>query len=212
MCAKKAPVFSCGEAASGCGEASAADLGDSSVTDFAESTFRVLEDQGAIASFEEQGRLIDHLSVAARRRKVVARLWSTNRKTNDIIGLIQMARDAGDLDEAIWRCLLAAHFGQASADEDHAHIASDVLCAFADEPYWTWQRVRETPNLDGARVLEDLVLGLQGLLKLGKRRDLLEEVEAAERAWIGSRFPANGKCSVENQVPETAWAKIGSRG
>ncbi len=77
---------------------------------------------------------------------VVARRWTKNRETNDIIALIQTARDSGDRDEAIWRSFLAAHFGRASADPHDAHSASAFLCAFGEEPYWTWQRVHDDPG------------------------------------------------------------------
>jgi len=114
--------------------------------EFATKVLSLLKDQRAVASFEEQGRLIDHLSRALRQRKAAAHLWSKNRRADDIIGLIQVARDSGDLDEAVWRCFLAAHFGRASADTEHTHSASDFLCAFGGEPYWTWQRVCNAPE------------------------------------------------------------------
>ncbi len=106
---------------------------------------RILEDQHVVASVEEQERLIDQLSESERRRKAVAYLWSKNRKADDIIGLIQVARDSGDLDEAVWRSFLAAHFGRASTEPPQIHSASQLLCAFGTDPVWTWQRVSSKP-------------------------------------------------------------------
>ena len=147
MTARKRLAVTClKESASDYGNASFPDAGTATDDDFAVKLSSVLKDQRAIASLEEQGRLIDHLFRALRQRKAVAHLWSKNRKSDDIIGLIQVARDAGDLDEAIWRCFLAAHFGRASADADQVHSASDLLCAFRAEPYWTWQRVSDAPD------------------------------------------------------------------
>ena len=136
------------EATSSCGQADTITPCDPSETesDFATRVLRILEDQQAVVSFEERGRFIDHLSRSLRQRKAVARLWSNNRRTNDIIGLIHLARDVGDMDDAIWRCFLAAHFGRASADADQAPSAARFLCAFGTEPYWTWQRVCDAPT------------------------------------------------------------------
>ena len=106
---------------------------------------RILEDQHVVASVEEQERLIDQLSESERRRKAVAYLWSKNRKADDIIGLIQVARDSGDMDEAVWRSFLAAHFGRASTEPPQIHSASQLLCAFGTDPVWTWQRVSSKP-------------------------------------------------------------------
>lgn len=117
--------------------------------EFARKVGCVLKDQHVVISSEERDRFIKHLSDSIRLRKVVAHQYAKNRNTGDIIGLIQIARDAGDLDEAIWRCFLAAHFGRASADEKQMHqirSASDFLCAFGAEPFWTWKRVSEHPT------------------------------------------------------------------
>jgi Alpha-glutamyl/putrescinyl thymine pyrophosphorylase clade 3 len=106
---------------------------------------QILKDQHAVASVEEQERLIDQLSESARRRKAVAHLWSKNRKADDIIGLIRVALDSADLDEAVWRSFLAAHFGRASTDPPQIHSASRLLCGFGSEPVWTWQRISSKP-------------------------------------------------------------------
>jgi hypothetical protein len=138
---RRRPGFCCSENASVCGNGSGFDPGEPTDDDFAAKAHRVLEDQNAVASFEERTRLIAWLSKSLRQRKAVVYQWSKNRKEDDIIGLIQLSREAGDLDEAIWRCFLAAHFGRASADEGQRHSASDFLFGFGGEPYWTWERV-----------------------------------------------------------------------
>lgn len=143
---KRRTAWCFSEPKSGCGVGQASDLEDTPDEALAVRVFQILADQKATASSEEQVRLVDYLSRSIRRRKVVAQRWSRNRHTDDIIGLIQISRDAGDLDEAIWRCFLAAHFGRASAKENRIGSASDFLCAFGDEPYWTWQRVCDNPD------------------------------------------------------------------
>jgi len=145
---KQRPGFCCSdsEKASGCGTGSAPDPGGPPDDDFAAKVHDVLEDQHAVVSFEERSRLIAWLSKSVRQRKVVVYQWSNNRKEDDVIGLIQLSREAGDLDEAVWRSFLAAHFGRASADEGQRHTASDFLCGFGGEPYWTWERVCQSMN------------------------------------------------------------------
>jgi amino acid-DNA transferase-like protein len=61
---------------------------------------------------------------------------------DDIIVLAEQAREANDLDEAIWRTIIAAHFGRLSAKRADATSGARLLCAFEDEPRWTWNRVR----------------------------------------------------------------------
>jgi hypothetical protein len=89
----------------------------------------------------------------------------------DIMRLIVEARDAGDLDEAIWRCFLATHFGRPSADlgkDAQLHSAGRLLCAFGTEPVWTWERVSsDLPSL--ARWLEDQRTAL-AYLRFGNHR------------------------------------------
>lgn len=62
----------------------------------------------------------------------------------DIIRWIALAREAGDPDEAIWRGLLAGHFGRPSANPSHpseVESAGRFLCGFTEEPMWTWNAV-----------------------------------------------------------------------
>lgn len=112
---------------------------------FSQQVLQTLADQHAVASLSEQKRIIEHLSHSLRLRQASSRKWSRIKSADDIIGLIQVPRDAGDLDEAIWRSFLAAHFGRASAEGEKVGSASDFLCAFGAEPFWTWQRVRDNP-------------------------------------------------------------------
>jgi Alpha-glutamyl/putrescinyl thymine pyrophosphorylase clade 3 len=60
---------------------------------------------------------------------------------DDIIVFVEQAREAKDLDEAIWRAIVGAHFGRLSAKRGDATSAARFLCAFGDEPRWTWNRV-----------------------------------------------------------------------
>jgi alpha-glutamyl/putrescinyl thymine pyrophosphorylase-like protein len=47
-----------------------------------------------------------------------------------------------EVDEALWRSFLAAHFGRGSLDpSEKAQSAGEFLCAFGTSPYWTWMRV-----------------------------------------------------------------------
>jgi hypothetical protein len=111
---------------------------------------RVLNEQGAVVTQEEQGRFVHFLNRSIRCRELVAQQWARRRlRDRDIIGLIQVAGDSGDFDEAIWRSFLAAHFGRPSADSKVANqleSASLLLCGFGSEPRWTWERVSARPN------------------------------------------------------------------
>lgn len=116
--------------------------------EFSKNVRGVLANQHAVAPVDEQNSFIEHLSRSIRLRGIASKRWSKIQCTDDIIGLIQIARASNDLDEAIWRSFLAAHFGRASADESQTHSASTFLCAFGPEPYWTWKRVRKNaPSL-----------------------------------------------------------------
>jgi len=110
---------------------------------FADRVRQVLVDQKAIVAAEEQDRFIEQLSRSGRLRKVAARVSSQIQSDDDIIHLIQDARDQGDLDEAVWRSFLAAHFGRASANDKgvQKRSASRLLYGFGPNPHWTWQRV-----------------------------------------------------------------------
>lgn len=114
-----------------------------------DSTLRILKDQGAVASVPEQRRFVECIGDSIKYKKDVRRSWSGQEcSDDDIISLIKQARDDGDLDEAVWRAFLAAHFGRSSADPDapnQTESAGKLLCAFGNEPQWTWDRVSARP-------------------------------------------------------------------
>jgi hypothetical protein len=75
-----------------------------------------------------------------------ARLRGVQRLTPpalDILMLIEAARDAAEPHEAVWRSFLGAHYGRLSANpqDGSAESAGRLLCAFGNEPVWTWARV-----------------------------------------------------------------------
>jgi hypothetical protein len=61
---------------------------------------------------------------------------------SDILFWISEAYQKMEVDEALWRSFLAAHFGRVSLDpSEKAQSAGEFLCAFGACPYWTWVRV-----------------------------------------------------------------------
>ncbi len=111
---------------------------------FSKKVRHVLLSQGIAVSLMEQDEFIERLSFSVRHRKSAPRILSTNRNSDDVIGLIQIARDSGDLDEAVWRTFLAAHFGRDSAEPtkpNQLFSALRLLCGFGSSPVWTWQHV-----------------------------------------------------------------------
>ncbi len=147
--------------------------------------YRLLDEQGAVVSRDDQKRFADFLDRSVRHRKLVQKQWSKNNlKNDDIIRLIQMARDVGDLDEAIWRSFLAAHLGRPSANSaivDQLESASLLLCGFGLEPRWTWSKVSARPKTfhywlyDHAADLESLSFGTHRKYE-SQQPDLLWEV------------------------------------
>ena len=147
--------------------------------------YRLLDEQGAVVSHDDQKRFADFLDRSVRHRKLVQKQWSKNKlKNDDIIRLIQMARDVGDLDEAIWRSFLAAHLGRPSANSaivDQLESASLLLCGFGLEPRWTWSKVSARPKTfhywlyDHAADLESLSFGNHRKYE-SQQPDLLWEV------------------------------------
>jgi hypothetical protein len=107
---------------------------------------RVLDHQGIVVSFDERNGFVEEVVRSVRERNQATVRASTTFGTNNILGLIQLARDSGDLDEAVWRCFLAAHFGVyvLCQEEQEIDSALKLLCAFGEEPYWTWKRVRHS--------------------------------------------------------------------
>lgn len=133
----------------GCGDQSAA--GTASVKD-QPSLFRVvnriLTVQGAVASLRERRLFVEIFERANRQREVVGKRSSKIASgSDDIIALIHAARSSGDMNEAIWRCFIAAHFGRTSARADRQiQSALRFLCAFRKSPFWTWERVVKNPE------------------------------------------------------------------
>jgi hypothetical protein len=130
----------------GCDSIIPATFGKEVPQEFVKKVLRVLAEQDVVVPIDEQKRFIEHLSRSIQLRRINAARWSRNRQTDDMIGLIQMARDSGDLDEAVWRSFLVAHFGGASLEAKPLQSAHDFLCAFGAEPVWTWQRVCGAPD------------------------------------------------------------------
>lgn len=90
---------------------------------------------------------IDHIDRSSRLRKSMERRFSKGEWPNtDIIFFICEARDAGDLDEALWRAFLAAHFGRDSASGNQKGSAARLLCGFKNAPVWTWCVVKDAPG------------------------------------------------------------------
>jgi len=73
------------------------------------------------------------------------------QKSMNIRAFIIHARDSGELDEALWRAFLAAHFGAMSASNSAiAGSAGKFLCAFGQAPTWTWENVSsDVPSFNG---------------------------------------------------------------
>lgn len=113
-----------------------------------EAVDRVLSGQNAEAGPEARKQFVEMLERSIRQRNVVSQLGSKIASgDSDIISLIQRAIDSRNTDEAIWQCFLATHFGRPSArDERQAQSASRFLCAFRQAPFWTWDRVTESPD------------------------------------------------------------------
>ena len=126
----------------------AANRGKGKMPTLQEKALQVLKNQQAVASLSEQSRFVDELLRSIQKREDSARRCSQIQKGNEIIDLIQKARDEGDMDEAVWRCFLAAHFGVSACPcvEEEIYSASQLLCAFKQNgPYWTWERVASNP-------------------------------------------------------------------
>jgi hypothetical protein len=112
---------------------------------------QILQEQNVVVSSVERTKFISCLLESIEKRKQRSALISKNRDMNTIIGLIQLAREAGDLDEAVWRCFLASHFGNDTicCEEDEEEVSDSafrLLCAFKNEPHWTWKRFNHEPN------------------------------------------------------------------
>jgi hypothetical protein len=159
---KRTPKSFTSQARRACGEEVTSFNGPKVSEDFSTKVLGALRDQRVIVSSKELERLSECLVRSIRQRLAVGKRWAKNRSTDDIIGLINIARESRDLDETIWRSFLAAHFGRSLADESQISSASRFLCAFGAEPYWTLQRVSENPS-DLRKWLLDHKVDLQTL-------------------------------------------------
>lgn len=105
----------------------------------------VLERQNSVAQPGAQERFIKELEQCVKDRKAAIGASATKDQMT-ILGLINLAREADDLDEAVWRCFLATHFGEyVLCDSEATDSAFRLLCAFGDKPYWTWRRLLSNP-------------------------------------------------------------------
>jgi hypothetical protein len=118
---------------------------------FQEQALRVLQDLKAQAGLADQKQFLQQIEQCLAHRRDETRRSKTRDKQN-IFGLINFAREAGkpaDLDEAVWYCFLATHFGEhLLCDGETLNSAFRLLCAFGEfgwKPYWTWRRFHSNP-------------------------------------------------------------------
>jgi hypothetical protein len=110
---------------------------------------RLLNAQVVEVTQNELNRFVEFVVHSVRHREVVLHLW-TRLPESDIISLIVAARDIADLDEAVWRSFLAAHFGRPSASPKTTYqvqSAAMLLCGFGSTPKWTWKKVKQNRKL-----------------------------------------------------------------
>lgn len=112
--------------------------------------FEILDKQNAAIDDNERDSLGKHIARSIRLREIVTKAWAKNRlSADDIIELIKVARDANDLDEAVWRSFLAAHFGRSTASSkitNQVESAVSLLYGFGTTPQWTWKVVISSPD------------------------------------------------------------------
>lgn len=139
----------------------------------------------------EVRRFSTQLEIDLRRREKWLALLQTVEKLDpmDILRWIAEAQKAGDLDEALWRAFLSAHFGADPRNPREATSAGRLLCAFGTTPLWTWSRVSQNP----AALLEWLIRHQDQLATLrfgnhrkfeAKKASKLFEVIAGFVDWI----------------------------
>jgi hypothetical protein len=107
--------------------------------------------QDARAIMRRHGLSGDHLEWFLAElqwsRKVSAS--RARRVDDDILDLVNEALEAGDVDEAVWRAFLAAHFGRMSGNHDvpgQLESAGRLVCGFGGAPDWTWSKVSAAPE------------------------------------------------------------------
>jgi hypothetical protein len=108
----------------------------------------VLQELKAQATLADQKEFIEQIERSSAYRKKEAQRSKTHDDQN-IFGLINLAREAGkpaNLDDAVWYCYLATHFGEhLLCDGETLKSAFRLLCAFGRKPYWTWSRFHSNP-------------------------------------------------------------------
>jgi len=115
--------------------------------DFYRRADHILRQQGAVESLEERREFTGLLWRMILRRENFKRCFKSFTAHDDIVALIHDAIRAGGLDEAVWRCFLAVHFGRLSAENDRQfRSAARFLFAFHNAPFWTWKRVSKNPR------------------------------------------------------------------
>jgi Alpha-glutamyl/putrescinyl thymine pyrophosphorylase clade 3 len=104
----------------------------------------ILKAQGAKISHSKIREFASSLAQCEdrwKREKKFLRMAHRLPRT-DILFRIREAQQSMGLDETLWRCFLACHFGRLSADNaTKTQSATRMLCAFGPDPYWTWTRV-----------------------------------------------------------------------
>ena len=97
-------------------------------------------------SDDEIRRFSDRLEAEVRNRDawLVTLGYPERLDRMDILRWIIEARESGDMEEALWRGFLAAHFGRPSVEHpSQIESAGRLLCGFGTTPVWTWRRVSE---------------------------------------------------------------------
>jgi hypothetical protein len=142
-------------------------------------------------------RLAQLVDYSHRRRQHPVRRLKPPKQ--DILCLIESAKDSGDLDEAVWRAFLAAHFARLSASsrDGSAESAAKLLYRFGDTPVWTWKRVASDHGKALKQSLESSEHAIH--LSFGNHRsheqpttaDLIETIRSFIKLASATKGPAN---------------------
>jgi hypothetical protein len=176
----------------------------------------VLREQG-VSKLREQH--IEKFALQVERSQRRQRWWHRQLarpdqlRAMDILRWTTAAKGAGDLDEAIWRGFLAAHFGRPSVespnDTQRIDSAGRLLCGFGNKPVWTWDAVSsalpvfETWLQEHSKQLADLRFGNHRKFESKKPDRLFAVIEGFVR-WVEqpggtpqSAFRTTGATSLE---------------
>ena len=179
-----------------------------------------LKSQGTERSLSEIKRLAACLVWCKKRAEEKRHLFrqAANQPKTDILFWIASAKRNGDLDELLWRCFLAGHFGRMSASPEkpeQVQSAGRFLCAFGTRPRWTWKAV--SADMRGLRSW--LLQNKKALktLRFGNHRKFeSKEPEALFRAvqsfadWVrsSSGTPRKALYVVESGPPEDSFDSV----